>query len=105
LVGATIAHALGLRDAPGRALSSRLQTRIGQRRLLLVIDNFEHLASAAPLLADLLETCPELRILATSRVALELRWEHVFCVPSLELPDLTPPPQLERLRQVASVAL
>ncbi|HEX5166448.1 MAG TPA: NB-ARC domain-containing protein, partial [Thermomicrobiales bacterium] len=61
---------------------------LGNRRTLLVLDNFEHLVVAAPLVADLLAEAPWLQIIATSRTALRLRWEHVCAVPPL----MTPPP-------------
>ena len=57
------------------------------RRLLLVIDNFEHLLSAAVLLADLLAAAPRIRILVSSRTALRIRGEHVVEVEPLALPE------------------
>ncbi len=55
--------------------------------MLLVLDNFEHVAEAAPQVAELLEACPALNVLVTSRAALHLSWEHRFPVPPLGLPD------------------
>lgn len=57
------------------------------RSMLLLFDNFEHLLPAAPLLAEILAACPELTILVTSRVALNLRGEHRIPVEPLSLPD------------------
>jgi predicted ATPase/DNA-binding SARP family transcriptional activator len=58
------------------------------RRWLLLLDNFEQVAPAAPQVAILLERCPDLKILATSRARLRLSWEHEVPVPPLGLPDL-----------------
>jgi predicted ATPase len=60
---------------------------IGERRVLLFLDNFEHVLGAAPALASLLEFCPNLTALVTSRAALGLRAEHDFLVEPLETPD------------------
>ena len=73
-----------------------LARHLGDRRVLLVLDNFEHLLEAAPLVGDLLARCPGLRVLATSRAALRLSGEHEFAVPPLALPD---PRQTQRRRR------
>jgi predicted ATPase len=73
--------------------------------MLLVLDNFEQIAEAAPFLADLLAAAPELKLLATSRAALQLRAEHEFPVPPLGLPDRGRPLAAETLSQYAAVAL
>jgi predicted ATPase len=64
-----------------------LADALGDKSLLLVLDNFEHVAAAAPLLADLLAACPRLTALVTSRVVLHLSGEREFPVPPLALPD------------------
>ena len=58
------------------------------RELLLVLDNFEHLLSAAPLVADLLSACPRLKVLATSRSALRVRGEREYHVQPLGVPNI-----------------
>jgi non-specific serine/threonine protein kinase len=78
---------------------------IGGRRLLLLLDNCEHVLAAAPEVGNLLATCPNLVVLATSRAALHLRWEHELSVPPLDVPDLRALPALERLLQTPAVAL
>jgi predicted ATPase/DNA-binding CsgD family transcriptional regulator len=72
---------------------------------LLVLDNCEHLPSAAPSIVELLAACPELTVLATSRASLHVSGEHQFQVPPLELPRLTPLPDLAALAEVPSVQL
>jgi predicted ATPase/class 3 adenylate cyclase len=60
---------------------------IADRRLLLLLDNFEHVARAAPEISDLIESCPELEVLATSREVLQLGAEHAYAVPTLATGD------------------
>jgi predicted ATPase/DNA-binding CsgD family transcriptional regulator len=105
LVIATIAQTLGVKEAGEQLLSDLLQAYVRDRHLLLLLDNFEQVLAAAPGLADLLTGCPHLKILVTSRAVLHIRSEHEFPVPSLELPDLTHPPESEGLSQYAAVAL
>ena len=61
---------------------------LGDRALLLVLDNFEHLLPAAPVIADLLDACARLTVLVTSRVPLRLSGEQTYLVPPLSLPDM-----------------
>src|SRR5262249_20302183 len=86
LVGATIAHALGLRDMGTKPLAGRLTGFLGERRFLLLLDNFEQVVAAAPLVSDLLGSCPGLKALVTSRVRLRLSGWWEFPVPRLALP-------------------
>ncbi|MDP8922122.1 MAG: helix-turn-helix domain-containing protein, partial [Chloroflexota bacterium] len=88
LVASTIAEALGIREAPDQPVMESLRRGIGERRMLLVLDNFEHLLAAGPLLVDLLAACPRLTALVTSREVLRLNGEQVYPVPSLTLPNL-----------------
>lgn len=104
LVSPTIAHAIGLREA-GPSLLEQLRRVLVRRKTLLVLDNCEHLTPAAEQVADLLASCPELRILATSRIPLHLRWEHEYPVNPLGLPDLNRLPSKDVLQQVPAVAL
>lgn len=86
LVLSTIARSLCVGDAGSDPPAQRLQTAIGDRELLLVLDNFEHVIAAASALVDLLATCPNLRLLVTSREALRVRGEHEFPLHPLPLP-------------------
>ena len=89
LVPSTVAGALGLREAVGYSSLAGVQDYLRDRRLLLVLDNFEQVAEAAPVVADLLAGAPALKILVTSRAVLHLRGEREFVVPPLGLPPRT----------------
>jgi non-specific serine/threonine protein kinase len=87
LVANAIASAVGVNEVPGQPVLEALKRALGDRNLLLVIDNFEHLLPAAPLVSELLAATTRLRVLATSREALHLYGEHEYAVPLMELPD------------------
>ena len=104
-VSAQAAAVLGLRETPGRALLESLTDHLREKRLLLVLDNCEHLLEAsAHLAAHLLRACARVRLLVTSREAMRITGEHVWQVPSLATPDTThlPPKPETMLRTVAS---
>ncbi len=105
LVVPTIAQVLGIKEAGEQPVANLLQASLQDKRLLLLLDNFEQVTAAAPRLADLLADCPQLKILVTSRAVLHIRGEHEFLVPPLALPDLTHLPESESLLQYAAVAL
>jgi predicted ATPase len=85
LVVPTIAQAVGVRDAGSRPVLETLQEYLREKRLLLLLDNFEQILSSAPAVADLLAACPGLNVLVTSRAPLHLRGEHEYLVPPLPL--------------------
>jgi predicted ATPase/class 3 adenylate cyclase len=87
LVGPTIARALGLSDQPQWPIVDQLKAHVEHRELLLVLDNFEHVLPASPLVGELLGTGPRLSIVATSRAALNLYGEQGFPVAPLALPE------------------
>jgi len=105
LVPATIAQALAIAVGPGQSPAAALAAAIRQKRLLLVLDNLEHLPDAAPAIAELLTACPAPTILATSRRPLRIRWEREFPVAPLALPDLGAIPPPAELAAVPAVAL
>jgi len=87
LVTASVASALQVREQPGRPLSETLLDSIGDRSLLVVLDNCEHLVDSCAKLADaVLHACPGVHILATSRQPLGIAGEQVYRVPPLSLP-------------------
>src|SRR5207253_8710897 len=79
LVAETVAQTLGARDGLGE--------HVGERELLLLLDNFEQVVEAAPELGSLLESCPNLRLLVTSRELLRIRGEVDYPVPPLQQPE------------------
>ena len=85
-VAPAIAQALGLADVNARDLPTRARVACEDRSTLLVLDNFEHVLDAAPLVADLLTSVASLRILITSRAPLRLRGEREYIVGPLALP-------------------
>jgi predicted ATPase/transcriptional regulator with XRE-family HTH domain len=86
LVPATVARAVGVREGGGRSARDLLIDHLSSRQMLLVLDNFEHVLSAAPLLAELLQECGQVALLATSRIALRLRAERRLQVGPLATP-------------------
>ena len=105
LVISAIAQTLGMRQTGGQPLVSQLKQFLGNKRMLLMLDNFEQVLDAAPLLAELLAAVPQLKLLVTSREVLHLRGEKEVEVPPLALPDRAQLPPLEVLSQYAAVAL
>ena len=85
LVAPPFASAAGARSGAEFSFE-RLAHLLGDHALLLVLDNFEHVAAAAPVVTDLLAACPRLKVLVTSRVALRLSAEQVFAAPPALLP-------------------
>jgi non-specific serine/threonine protein kinase len=103
LVARTVAAVLGVREEPGRSMLDTLLDAIGDRYLLLVLDNAEHVLDAAAKLADaLLRSCPRAGLLVTSREPLGVGGEHVFRLGSLAVPpaDLAAPAQLAAVESV-----
>jgi predicted ATPase len=100
-----IAGALRIDAATERALIDRLGGVLASRRLLLLLDNFEHVLPAAPRIAELLAGCPDLKVLATSRSRLRLRWEQVFPVWPLAVPESSQAADPVGLAHVPAVAL
>jgi predicted ATPase len=97
----TIARELGVTESPNRLLLDSLKDHLHGRKILLVLDNFEQIVSAAPLLTELLNASTELRILTTSREALHLRGEQEFPLSTLDLGDQS----ADVLMQAPAIAL
>lgn len=102
---ATVAAALGIGERGTQPLWDRLVAVLRHRQVLLLLDNFEQLAPAAPFVSALLATCPRLRTLVTSRVRLGIRGEHEVAVVPLAVPDPSRLPATDILAQVPAVAL
>ena len=86
LVASAVAEVLVVREASDRPIADRLRDFLSEKRLLLLLDNFEHVLEAAPLVAELLSGCPELTVLATSRARLRVSGEREHAVPPLSFP-------------------
>ena len=102
---AAVAETLGVREIGEQPLDTSLKDYLSERRLLLILDNFEQVLEAAPTVTEMLGAAPGLKVLATSRAPLGLYGEHVYPVPPLSMPDLNRPPPLESLTQYEAVGL
>jgi non-specific serine/threonine protein kinase len=105
LILSTIARTLGVRDSGRRPLREALIDWLRARRLLLVLDNSEHLLAGLPEVAALLGVCPGLEVLATSREALRLAGEQVLPIEPLRVPDLARETSAEAVCRSPAVAL
>jgi len=105
LVTTAIATTLGVQESDGQPLLDGLKDYLHDRRMLLLLDNFEHLLDAAALVAVLLAAASRLTVLVTSREHLHLRGEQEMAVQPLALPDPAHLPALDQLSQYAAVAL
>jgi transcriptional regulator with XRE-family HTH domain len=97
LVVSTIARSVGLREEQGQSAADTLRAHLFDKRTLLVLDNFEHLLEAAAEVVHLIEACPDLVVLATSRAPLRVRSEQEYPVPPLALPPSTQNPTEEEV--------
>ncbi|HEX8221879.1 MAG TPA: tetratricopeptide repeat protein, partial [Chloroflexia bacterium] len=105
LVLPTVSRALGLKDGGEGTALPQLAQYIGERRVLLLLDNFEQVLGAASHVTQLLVACPRLKVLVTSREALNVRGEQQFQVPPLALPEQDRLPSLEQLSRYPAIAL
>ena len=104
LVASALALALDVSEGQ-RDAATALREALRDRQMLLVLDNFEQVAEAAPLLRELLATAPRLSLLVTSRVALRLSVEQTLLLGPLAVPSLAQLPPLAELEQVDSMTL
>jgi len=105
LVIPTIAHSFDLHVRDQQSVFEHVHIYLHEKHLLLVLDNFEQVAAAAPQVEELLRVCPHLKVLVTSRSVLHLQAEHEFPVFPLALPDLTRLPAHDVLLQYPVIAL
>lgn len=98
LVVPAIGAALGLEPLPQADLVAQLAQVVGTSSRLVVLDNFEHVLGAAPLLSDLVRACPNLRLIATSRERLGLEEEAALLLEGLDVPAHAPATLDEALR-------
>lgn len=106
LVPRTTAITIGLRDEPQRPVMDMLCDYLSDKKMLIILDNCEHLVEACARMADrILHTAPDVRILATSRESLGIEGEVTYFVPSLGIPDGSQIPSVEALSQYEAVQL
>lgn len=105
LLVAEIVRVLGVEGSGHQPLPAILKAYLRERRLLIILDSFEHLIDSASVVAELLLQAPELKIVVTSREMLHLYGEHRCEIPLLATPDLEHLPALEQLEQYPSVQL
>ncbi len=105
LVAPTIAQTLGVQEISGRSIVEAIKYAVGSRQMLLILDNFEHLISAAPIVTDLLDNCPQLRILVTSREALGVSPEREYPLAPLQLPTESVGSNVDKLLSFDAVRL
>ncbi len=107
LIAPTIAQALGVRETGNQSSQESLKQYVSglHQPMLLLLDNFEHLVSGAPVVTQLLTTGPKLKVAVTSQAPLHVYGEHEFPVPPLALPDLKSVPPVEVLSRLPAVAL
>src|SRR5947209_6183097 len=105
LVMSSIAQTLGLAEKVDQSPLEQLKIYLQDKHILLFLDNFEQVAEAATSLVELLQTCPHLKALVTSRALLHVRGAYEFYVPPLALPDLKSLPDSEVLSQNEAVSL
>ncbi len=105
LVARTIAAELGVKERSGQRAREALLEHLHGRQALLLLDNFEHVLSAAPLVRELLAGAPGAQVLVTSRAPLDVPEERVYRVHALELPDPSRRTSLARLRRTEAIRL
>ena len=105
LVVPTIMQILSISEAGTQPPLTLLKTALKDKHLLLLLDNFEQVITAAVQVAELLAACPKLKVIVTSRVVLHVQAEHEFAVPPLSLPNPKHLPDLVTLSQYEAVYL
>jgi predicted ATPase/DNA-binding CsgD family transcriptional regulator len=100
-----IAQALGIQELGVQSILGEVKKTLREKQLLLILDNFEQVVSAALLLEELLIACTRLKIVVTSREVLHLEAEHLYLVPPLGLPDLNRLPEAEMLTRYSAITL
>jgi predicted ATPase/DNA-binding SARP family transcriptional activator len=105
LVLTAVAQAIGVGETGARPLIDGLKDALHGVHMLMVLDNFEHVAASAPSFAELLAAAPALKLLVTSRALLHLSGEHAFAVPSLAVPDPADLPPADQVADYGAVAL
>jgi predicted ATPase/DNA-binding SARP family transcriptional activator len=105
LVPGAIAQAIGVTETANRPVHESLIRALAEKRILLLLDNFEHILPAVGLVGDMLAACPGIKVLVTSRASLNLRGEYEYPVPAMPMPGAGGQPDPEQIAQYESVSL
>ena len=105
LVDSAVAQAVGIPEMAGRPILEALKEDLQGKEILLILDNFEQVVAAAPVIEELLTAAPLLKVMVTSRFVLSLRGEHEYPVPPLDPPDLERLPDMPSFRRIEAVRL
>ena len=105
LLAKTSANAIGVMESPDHNIKDTLEEYFQRSRMLLLLDNFEHIIEAAPFIGEILSSAPNLRIMVTSREALRIYGEREYLVHPLNLPKLNGTESVIEFSQVEAVAL
>lgn len=101
----TVASTLKVKEAAGKSISDVINEYLANKQLLLILDNFEQIVSAAPDISGLLTAAPNIKVLVSSREVLRLRGEHGYSVPPLGLPESKRKQTAAVLAQYEAIAL
>lgn len=105
LVVSSIAKVMDIVETSGQSILDSMKSALKDKHRLIIIDNFEQVIAAAPMLAELLASARLITVIVTSREALHISGEHVFNVPPLEVKELEQRNSVERMMQQAAIAL
>ena len=105
LVASTISSELGVKEEGARPIADVLNDYLSEKEMLLVLDNFEQVVEAAPLVAELLTAAPGIKMIVTSRAPLRISGEQEYPVPPMALPDADHLPPVEQLHDYEAIAL
>ncbi len=105
LIPSAVARTLGVPEVAGRAILDEVKDHLRDRELLLVVDNFEQVAEAGPVVEEILTAAPKVKVVVTSRIVLSLRGEQEYVVAPLDPPDLERLPDLATLCRLEAVRL
>ena len=105
LLISNIAKVLDIPEIQGHDILDAVKNTLGNKKILIILDDFDHLTGSARMLTEMLTVAAHLSLIVTSRQPLNVYGEHIFNVPPLEIPDSTSTPTLELLEKLPSVNL
>ena len=105
LVGSRIARILGIKETPSGSILESIADQLQGKRTLLILDNFEQIIEASPVISQLIAAVPQLHVFVTSREALRLYGEQEYPLSALDLPELANDESVEAISEYGAVAL